>query len=184
MQKTKEFYHSCLDARSIEAAGAEPFLTLIQKVWWWLYKKFFGWSLPKQATECSLSATLWVVLLAPLFLLLKIQITTRENTSVENCFLKHISSIFNGCKWSNVKTFGFSSFYETSNRLIILEIPPWNLGDYACTGNLLLLLTFFVQAKKYLELSSFSKHCSLSTSTGLQRSHILEIYTVSRRCAC
>ncbi|KAK7886918.1 hypothetical protein WMY93_026539 [Mugilogobius chulae] len=33
--KTKTFYHSCLDTRSIETAGAEPFLTLIQNLGGW-----------------------------------------------------------------------------------------------------------------------------------------------------
>ncbi|KAJ4930531.1 hypothetical protein JOQ06_024842 [Pogonophryne albipinna] len=31
-QKARGFFHSCLDTRSIETAGAEPFLTLIQKI--------------------------------------------------------------------------------------------------------------------------------------------------------
>ncbi|XP_071372658.1 kell blood group glycoprotein isoform X1 [Centroberyx affinis] len=35
VQKAKGFYHSCLDTRSIETAGAEPFLTLIQKLGGW-----------------------------------------------------------------------------------------------------------------------------------------------------
>lgn len=32
VQKTKEFYRSCLDTKSIESAGVEPFLTLVQQV--------------------------------------------------------------------------------------------------------------------------------------------------------
>jgi len=32
VQKTKGFYRSCLDTRSIDTAGAEPFLSLIHKV--------------------------------------------------------------------------------------------------------------------------------------------------------
>ncbi|XP_027868135.1 kell blood group glycoprotein isoform X2 [Xiphophorus couchianus] len=35
VQKTKDFYHSCLDTRSLEAVGAEPFLRLIQKLGGW-----------------------------------------------------------------------------------------------------------------------------------------------------
>ncbi|XP_030606706.1 kell blood group glycoprotein [Archocentrus centrarchus] len=35
VQKTKGFYRSCLDTKSIETAGAEPFLTLIQKLGGW-----------------------------------------------------------------------------------------------------------------------------------------------------
>ncbi|KAM9723634.1 kell blood group glycoprotein [Menidia menidia] len=35
VRKTKDFYHSCLDTRSIETAGAEPFLELIQKLGGW-----------------------------------------------------------------------------------------------------------------------------------------------------
>lgn len=31
-EKARVFYHSCLDTKSIDSAGAEPFLTLIQKV--------------------------------------------------------------------------------------------------------------------------------------------------------
>ncbi|CAL9705571.1 unnamed protein product [Knipowitschia caucasica] len=34
-QKVQTFYHSCLDNKSIETAGAEPFLTLIQKLGGW-----------------------------------------------------------------------------------------------------------------------------------------------------
>lgn len=34
VQKARGFYHSCLDTKSIETAGAEPFLKLIQKVRW------------------------------------------------------------------------------------------------------------------------------------------------------
>ena len=32
MQKVKDFYRSCLDTKSIETAGVEPFLTLVQQV--------------------------------------------------------------------------------------------------------------------------------------------------------
>lgn len=32
VQKTKGFYNSCLDTKSIETAGADPFLSLIKKV--------------------------------------------------------------------------------------------------------------------------------------------------------
>ncbi|XP_035991015.1 kell blood group glycoprotein [Fundulus heteroclitus] len=35
VKKTKDFYRSCLDTRSLEAAGAEPFLSLIQKLGGW-----------------------------------------------------------------------------------------------------------------------------------------------------
>ncbi|KAM4735883.1 kell blood group glycoprotein [Anableps anableps] len=35
VQKTKDFYHSCLDTRSLEAAGEKPFLRLIQKLGGW-----------------------------------------------------------------------------------------------------------------------------------------------------
>ncbi|XP_059194314.1 kell blood group glycoprotein [Centropristis striata] len=35
VQKAKRFYRSCLDTKSIETAGAEPFLTLIQKLGGW-----------------------------------------------------------------------------------------------------------------------------------------------------
>ncbi|KAM6994819.1 kell blood group glycoprotein isoform 3-T3 [Tautogolabrus adspersus] len=35
VQKAKGFYRSCLDTKSIETAGAEPFLTLIQKLGGW-----------------------------------------------------------------------------------------------------------------------------------------------------
>ncbi|XP_039973433.1 kell blood group glycoprotein isoform X2 [Xiphias gladius] len=35
VQKAKGFYHSCLDTRSIDNAGEEPFLTLIQKLGGW-----------------------------------------------------------------------------------------------------------------------------------------------------
>ncbi|KAM8869344.1 kell blood group glycoprotein isoform 3-T3 [Spinachia spinachia] len=35
VQKAKGFYHSCLDTKSIESAGADPFLALIQKLGGW-----------------------------------------------------------------------------------------------------------------------------------------------------
>ncbi|XP_058503220.1 kell blood group glycoprotein isoform X1 [Solea solea] len=35
VQKTRTFYHSCLDTSSIETAGVKPFLTLIQKLGGW-----------------------------------------------------------------------------------------------------------------------------------------------------
>nr|XP_046255122.1 kell blood group glycoprotein [Scatophagus argus] len=35
VQKAKGFFHSCLDTKAIETAGAEPFLTLIQKLGGW-----------------------------------------------------------------------------------------------------------------------------------------------------
>ncbi|XP_038140466.1 kell blood group glycoprotein isoform X2 [Cyprinodon tularosa] len=35
VRKTKDFYHSCLDTKSLETAGAEPFLELIQKLGGW-----------------------------------------------------------------------------------------------------------------------------------------------------
>ncbi|KAK0147439.1 Kell blood group glycoprotein [Merluccius polli] len=34
VQKAKDFYHSCLDTKSIETVGVEPFLTLVQQVRW------------------------------------------------------------------------------------------------------------------------------------------------------
>ncbi|KAM4581085.1 kell blood group glycoprotein isoform 1-T1 [Odontesthes bonariensis] len=54
VQKTKEFYHSCLDARSIEAAGAEPFLTLIQKLG--------GWAVSGQWNKTDFNSTLGLLM--------------------------------------------------------------------------------------------------------------------------
>ncbi|KAM7421039.1 hypothetical protein PAMA_015294 [Pampus argenteus] len=50
VQKAKIFYHSCLDTRSIETAGVEPFLTLIQKLG--------GWAVSGQWNQTDLNATL------------------------------------------------------------------------------------------------------------------------------
>ncbi|XP_026226305.1 kell blood group glycoprotein [Anabas testudineus] len=49
-QKAKRFYSSCLDTTSIEAAGAEPFLTLIQKVG--------GWAVSGQWNQTDFNSTL------------------------------------------------------------------------------------------------------------------------------
>ncbi|XP_070691676.1 kell blood group glycoprotein isoform X2 [Pempheris klunzingeri] len=50
VQKAKGFYHSCLDTKSIESAGAEPFLTLIQKLG--------GWAVSGQWNQTDLNSTL------------------------------------------------------------------------------------------------------------------------------
>ncbi|KAK5921731.1 hypothetical protein CgunFtcFv8_019070 [Champsocephalus gunnari] len=49
-QKARGFFHSCLDTRSIETAGAEPFLTLIQKLG--------GWAVSGQWDRTDLNSTL------------------------------------------------------------------------------------------------------------------------------
>ncbi|XP_010741752.3 kell blood group glycoprotein [Larimichthys crocea] len=50
VQKAKSFYHSCLDTKSIESAGAEPFLTLIQKLG--------GWTVTGQWNRTDFNSTL------------------------------------------------------------------------------------------------------------------------------
>ncbi|XP_053182488.1 kell blood group glycoprotein [Scomber japonicus] len=50
VQKAKVFYHSCLDTKSIEDAGAEPFLKLIQKLG--------GWAVSGQFNQNDFNATL------------------------------------------------------------------------------------------------------------------------------
>ncbi|XP_062255905.1 kell blood group glycoprotein isoform X1 [Platichthys flesus] len=50
VQKTKRFFHSCLDTRSIETAGVEPFLTLIHKLG--------GWAVSGQWNKTDFNATL------------------------------------------------------------------------------------------------------------------------------
>ncbi|XP_044064830.1 kell blood group glycoprotein isoform X2 [Siniperca chuatsi] len=50
VQKAKGFYHSCLDTKSIETAGAEPFLTLIQQLG--------GWAVSGQWNQTDLNSTL------------------------------------------------------------------------------------------------------------------------------
>ncbi|XP_068425831.1 kell blood group glycoprotein [Clinocottus analis] len=50
VQKAKGFYHSCLDTKSIETAGAEPFLTLIQKLG--------GWAVSGQWNQTDFNSTL------------------------------------------------------------------------------------------------------------------------------
>ncbi|KAL7394308.1 hypothetical protein ABVT39_023942 [Epinephelus coioides] len=50
VQKARAFYHSCLDTRSIETAGAEPFLTLIQKLG--------GWAVSGQWNQTEFNSTL------------------------------------------------------------------------------------------------------------------------------
>ncbi|XP_038567084.1 kell blood group glycoprotein [Micropterus salmoides] len=50
VQKTKGFYHSCLDTKSIDTAGAEPFLTLIQKLG--------GWAVSGQWNQTDFNSTL------------------------------------------------------------------------------------------------------------------------------
>ncbi|XP_067457300.1 kell blood group glycoprotein [Thunnus thynnus] len=50
VQKAKGFYRSCLDTISIESAGAEPFLTLIQKLG--------GWAVSGQWNQTDFNSTL------------------------------------------------------------------------------------------------------------------------------
>ncbi|XP_068614007.1 kell blood group glycoprotein [Brachionichthys hirsutus] len=50
VQKARQFYHSCLDTRSIETAGAEPFLALIQKLG--------GWAVSGQWNQTDFNSTL------------------------------------------------------------------------------------------------------------------------------
>ncbi|XP_041843817.1 kell blood group glycoprotein [Melanotaenia boesemani] len=54
VQKTKEFYHSCLDTKSIETAGIEPFLTLIQKLG--------GWAVSGQWNKTDFNSTLGLLM--------------------------------------------------------------------------------------------------------------------------
>ncbi|KAI4811813.1 hypothetical protein KUCAC02_014685 [Chaenocephalus aceratus] len=49
-QKARGFFHSCLDTRSIETAGAEPFLTLVQKLG--------GWAVSGQWNRTDFNSTL------------------------------------------------------------------------------------------------------------------------------
>lgn len=50
VQKAKRFYQSCLDTKSIETAGAEPFLTLIHKLG--------GWAVSGQWNQTDFNSTL------------------------------------------------------------------------------------------------------------------------------
>ncbi|XP_034030423.1 kell blood group glycoprotein isoform X2 [Thalassophryne amazonica] len=50
VQKTRSFYHSCLDTRSIDSVGTEPFLTLIQKLG--------GWAVSGQWNQTDFNSTL------------------------------------------------------------------------------------------------------------------------------
>uniref|UniRef100_A0A3Q1GWQ1 Kell metallo-endopeptidase (Kell blood group) n=1 Tax=Acanthochromis polyacanthus TaxID=80966 RepID=A0A3Q1GWQ1_9TELE len=50
VEKTRRFYSSCLDTRSIETAGAEPFLSLIQKLG--------GWAVSGQWNRTDFNSTL------------------------------------------------------------------------------------------------------------------------------
>nr|XP_040021652.1 kell blood group glycoprotein isoform X2 [Gasterosteus aculeatus aculeatus] len=50
VQKAKAFYRSCLDTKSIETAGADPFLTLIQKLG--------GWAVSGQWNRTDFNSTL------------------------------------------------------------------------------------------------------------------------------
>ncbi|KAM6910231.1 kell blood group glycoprotein [Xenentodon cancila] len=54
VEKTKEFYNSCLDTSSIETAGAEPFLTLIQKLG--------GWAVSGQWSRTNFNTTLGLLM--------------------------------------------------------------------------------------------------------------------------
>lgn len=53
-QKAKMFYHSCLDTRSMETAGAEPFLTLIQNLG--------GWAVSGQWNQTDFNSTLGLLM--------------------------------------------------------------------------------------------------------------------------
>lgn len=50
VQKARRFYYSCLDTQSIDTAGAEPFLTLIQKLG--------GWAVSGQWNHTDFNSTL------------------------------------------------------------------------------------------------------------------------------
>lgn len=50
VEKTKGFYQSCLDTSSLETAGAEPFLTLVQKLG--------GWAVSGKWTRTDFNSTL------------------------------------------------------------------------------------------------------------------------------
>ncbi|XP_042345255.1 kell blood group glycoprotein [Plectropomus leopardus] len=54
VQKAKGFYRSCLDTKSIETAGAEPFLTLIQKLG--------GWAVSGQWNRTDFNSTLSILM--------------------------------------------------------------------------------------------------------------------------
>ncbi|XP_041650291.1 kell blood group glycoprotein [Cheilinus undulatus] len=54
VQKAKGFYRSCLDTKSIETAGVEPFLSLIQKLG--------GWAVSGQWNETDFNSTLSVLM--------------------------------------------------------------------------------------------------------------------------
>ncbi|XP_072317406.1 kell blood group glycoprotein [Eucyclogobius newberryi] len=53
-QKAQMFYQSCLDSRSIETAGAEPFLTLIQNLG--------GWAVSGQWNQTDFNSTLGLLM--------------------------------------------------------------------------------------------------------------------------
>lgn len=53
-QKVKGFYSSCLDTKSIDTAGTEPFLTLIQKLG--------GWAVSSQWNRTDVNSTLSVLM--------------------------------------------------------------------------------------------------------------------------
>ncbi|XP_028325563.1 kell blood group glycoprotein [Gouania willdenowi] len=50
VQKTRAFYQSCLDTRSLETTGTEPFLTLVQKLG--------GWAVSGQWNQTDFNSTL------------------------------------------------------------------------------------------------------------------------------
>ncbi|XP_039885962.1 kell blood group glycoprotein isoform X1 [Simochromis diagramma] len=54
VQKTKGFYNSCLDTKSIETAGADPFLSLI--------KKLGGWAVSGQWNQTDFNTTLGLLM--------------------------------------------------------------------------------------------------------------------------
>ncbi|CAL8341207.1 kell blood group glycoprotein isoform X2 [Gadus morhua] len=54
VQKVKDFYRSCLDTKSIETAGVEPFLTLVQQLG--------GWGISGQWNHSDFNSTLKVLI--------------------------------------------------------------------------------------------------------------------------
>ncbi|KAG7263287.1 hypothetical protein CRUP_037811, partial [Coryphaenoides rupestris] len=55
VQKAREFYRSCLDTKSIESAGVEPFLTLVQQLG--------GWGVSGQWNRSDFNSTLSVLIM-------------------------------------------------------------------------------------------------------------------------
>ncbi|XP_017270853.1 kell blood group glycoprotein [Kryptolebias marmoratus] len=127
-QKTRDFYHSCLDTRSIETTGAEPFLKLIQKLG--------GWAVSGQWNKTDFNTTLGLLMRDyNTFSFFNLYVGKDPNETSDGTTKRYIQidqpELLIPIEWSNetkksrAKTEVLRSFFATyRSYLALLESPP------------------------------------------------------------